>query len=63
MNRLAGLYAETTDVPMDLIKQLRGMSGAPIMDCKKALAVSEALLHGARQRKEGAKLDLTMLDC
>jgi translation elongation factor EF-Ts len=27
------------EVPMDLIKKLRGMSGAPIMDCKKALKV------------------------
>ena len=24
---------------MELIKELRGMSGAPIMDCKKALQV------------------------
>lgn len=29
----------SVEVPMDLIKKLRGMSGAPIMDCKKALAV------------------------
>lgn len=38
----AALYmaAGTVEVPMDLIKKLRGMSGAPIMDCKKALAVS-----------------------
>lgn len=41
-SRRAALYmaAGTVEVPMDLIKKLRGMSGAPIMDCKKALAVS-----------------------
>ena len=33
----------SVEVPMDLIKKLRGMSGAPIMDCKKALAVGAGL--------------------
>ena len=37
------MAAGTVEVPMDLIKKLRGMSGAPIMDCKKALAVSACM--------------------
>jgi len=36
-----------TTVPMELIKQLREMSGAGMMDCKKALEEAEANLEKA----------------
>jgi hypothetical protein len=34
------------EVPLALVKELRAMSGAPIMDCKKALAVSDVMAYG-----------------
>lgn len=47
------MAAEAVEVPMELIKKLRGMSGAPIMDCKKALA-EEKLGTKRRVGREGA---------
>ena len=45
------MAAEAVEVPMELIKKLRGMSGAPIMDCKKALAEEKL----GRSWKEGGR--------
>ncbi|EWM20492.1 elongation factor ts, partial [Nannochloropsis gaditana] len=49
------MAAEAVEVPMDLIKKLRGMSGAPIMDCKKALAEEKLDVEAAFDwlRKKG----------
>lgn len=45
VSRVGGLCAAAdgaaTDVPLELVKKLRGMSGAPIMDCKKALQAED----------------------
>jgi len=54
------MAAEAVEVPMDLIKKLRGMSGAPIMDCKKALAEEKLGRVGrmggrAGERREGGR--------
>ncbi|KAM3570703.1 hypothetical protein VYU27_007246, partial [Nannochloropsis oceanica] len=49
------MAAEAVEVPMELIKKLRGMSGAPIMDCKKALAEEKLDVEAAFDwlRKKG----------
>jgi elongation factor Ts len=38
-----------TDIPARLVKQLRDMTGAPMMDCKRALEEAEGDLERARQ--------------
>jgi hypothetical protein len=48
------MAAEAVEVPMELIKKLRGMSGAPIMDCKKALAEEKLGMEG-REGREGGR--------
>jgi len=54
------MAAEAVEVPMELIKKLRGMSGAPIMDCKRALAEEklgrawkEGWMEGGREGGKG----------
>jgi elongation factor Ts len=38
-----------TDIPARLVKQLRDMTGAPMMDCKRALEAADGDLEKARQ--------------
>ena len=49
------MAAEAVEVPMELIKKLRGMSGAPIMDCKKALAEEKLGMEWKEGRMEGGR--------
>ena len=63
------MAAEAVEVPMELIKKLRGMSGAPIMDCKRALAEEklgrawkEGWMEGGREGGKGEEGCMLLLE-